>query len=32
MKAVPVNLDPGDVLFFNGNIIHGSGPNRSTTQ
>ncbi len=22
-------LDPGDVLFFNGNTIHGSGPNAS---
>jgi ectoine hydroxylase-related dioxygenase (phytanoyl-CoA dioxygenase family) len=22
-------LEPGDVLFFNGSVIHGSGPNRS---
>ncbi|MGH7144863.1 MAG: phytanoyl-CoA dioxygenase family protein [Planctomycetota bacterium] len=22
-------LEPGDVLFFNGNVIHGSGPNKS---
>ena len=27
--VVPVVLDPGDVLFFNGSLIHGSGPNRS---
>lgn len=27
--AVPVNLEPGDVLFFNGNMIHGSYPNKS---
>jgi hypothetical protein len=26
---VPVNLDSGDVLFFNGSVIHGSYPNRS---
>jgi phytanoyl-CoA hydroxylase len=25
----PVDLDPGDVLFFGGNVIHGSQPNRS---
>ena len=31
MKAVPTRLDPGDTLFFNGSLIHGSGPNRSTT-
>jgi ectoine hydroxylase-related dioxygenase (phytanoyl-CoA dioxygenase family) len=29
MEAVPVIMDPGDVLFFNGSVIHGSGPNRS---
>jgi phytanoyl-CoA hydroxylase len=29
MKAVPTELEPGDVLFFNGSLIHGSGPNRS---
>jgi ectoine hydroxylase-related dioxygenase (phytanoyl-CoA dioxygenase family) len=27
--AVPVNMDPGDVLFFNGSTIHGSHPNQS---
>ncbi|WP_127588117.1 phytanoyl-CoA dioxygenase family protein [Paenibacillus koleovorans] len=28
-KPVPVILEPGDVLFFNGNVIHGSYPNTS---
>jgi hypothetical protein len=27
---VPVLLEPGDVLFFNGSLVHGSLPNRST--
>lgn len=27
--AVPCILNAGDTLFFNGNTIHGSGPNRS---
>jgi hypothetical protein len=31
MKAIPTVMQPGDVLFFNGQIIHGSGMNRSTT-
>lgn len=31
-KAVPVIMEPGDTLFFNGNVIHGSGPNRTTDQ
>jgi phytanoyl-CoA hydroxylase len=26
---VPVELKPGDVLFFNGSVIHGSYANRS---
>jgi ectoine hydroxylase-related dioxygenase (phytanoyl-CoA dioxygenase family) len=30
LEAIPVNLAPGDVLFFNGSLVHGSGPNRST--
>jgi phytanoyl-CoA hydroxylase len=30
VEVVP--LAAGDVLFFNGNVIHGSGPNRSTTR
>jgi len=30
-KAVAVEMQPGDVLFFNGSLIHGSPPNRSKT-
>ena len=30
MKAIPVELAPGDTLFFGGSLIHGSGRNRST--
>ncbi|WP_392959582.1 phytanoyl-CoA dioxygenase family protein [Streptomyces sp. LN245] len=29
LTAVPVDMEPGDVLFFNGSLVHGSGPNRS---
>ncbi|MEK3890492.1 phytanoyl-CoA dioxygenase family protein [Bacillus sp. FSL K6-3431] len=29
LKPVPAILEPGDVLFFNGNVIHGSYPNVS---
>lgn len=29
MKPVSIVLDPGDVLFFNGNVVHGSLPNTS---
>src|SRR5436190_13333618 len=28
-KIVPVVMAPGDVFFFNGSLIHGSGPNFS---
>lgn len=28
-EPVKLHLDPGDVLFFNGSVIHGSGPNRT---
>lgn len=28
-KAELVKMKAGDTLFFNGNVIHGSGPNRS---
>ena len=28
-EAVPVLMDAGDVLFFNGSVIHGSYPNTS---
>ena len=31
-SAVPVLMDPGDVLFFNGSIVHGSYPNTSKDQ
>jgi hypothetical protein len=27
---VPVELQPGDVLFFNGSLVHGSMPNRTS--
>jgi ectoine hydroxylase-related dioxygenase (phytanoyl-CoA dioxygenase family) len=30
MSAVTMRLQPGDVLFFNGSVIHGSHPNSST--
>ncbi len=30
MPIVPVVMEPGDVLFFNGSLIHGSNPNRTT--
>lgn len=29
LQAVPVNMEPGDVLFFNGSLVHGSQPNTS---
>lgn len=29
MSVAPVDLAPGDVLFFNGSVIHGSYPNTS---
>ena len=28
----PIELEPGDVLFFNGEIIHGSFPNTTTNR
>ncbi|MBW7461017.1 phytanoyl-CoA dioxygenase family protein, partial [Paenibacillus sepulcri] len=28
-RIVPVDMEAGDVLFFNGSTIHGSYPNRS---
>jgi hypothetical protein len=30
LQPVPVDMHPGDVLFFNGSLVHGSGPNRTT--
>lgn len=29
-KSVPVHMEAGDVLFFNGQLIHGSHPNHTT--
>ena len=29
VELVPVVMAPGDVLFFNGSLVHGSEPNRS---
>ncbi|MFI9543945.1 phytanoyl-CoA dioxygenase family protein [Streptomyces sp. NPDC052016] len=29
LAAAPVDMAPGDVLFFNGSLVHGSQPNRS---
>ena len=29
LEKVPVIMEPGDMLFFNGTLVHGSGPNRS---
>jgi phytanoyl-CoA hydroxylase len=31
-KAIPAILDKGDVLFFNGNLIHGSYRNKTTNR
>lgn len=31
-KPVLAKMKAGDTLFFNGNVIHGSGPNRSKTR
>ena len=30
LETVPVLMEPGDVLFFHGNLIHGSLPNTTT--
>ena len=30
LSPVPADMQPGDVLFFNGSVVHGSGPNAST--
>jgi phytanoyl-CoA hydroxylase len=30
IEAVPVIMEPGDVLFFNGAMVHGSLPNTTT--
>jgi len=31
-RPVPADMKAGDTLFFNGNVLHGSGPNRSKTR
>jgi len=31
-KPVLMEMEPGDTLFFNGSVIHGSGPNRSKSR
>lgn len=28
----PVPMEPGDVLFFNGSLVHGSNPNRTASR
>ncbi|MFJ8106147.1 phytanoyl-CoA dioxygenase family protein [Streptomyces sp. NPDC096132] len=30
LTPVPVDMAPGDVLFFNGSLVHGSRPNRTS--
>lgn len=32
VQPIPVVMKAGDVLFFNGSLIHGSGPNRSESR
>ena len=32
VSPVPVLMEPGDVLFFGGSLIHGSSPNLTTDQ
>jgi phytanoyl-CoA hydroxylase len=32
LEEVPIRMRAGDVLFFGGNLIHGSYPNRSATR
>ncbi len=31
-EAIPMRMKEGDVLFFNGSLVHGSGPNMSDTR
>ena len=28
-STYPMPMEPGDVLFFNGSLVHGSNPNRT---
>jgi phytanoyl-CoA hydroxylase len=32
MSAIPIIMKKGDVIFFNGSVVHGSGPNESKTR
>lgn len=32
MSPIPIHMKKGDVIFFNGSVVHGSGPNRSETR
>jgi phytanoyl-CoA hydroxylase len=32
MKTIPIEMKKGDVIFFNGSLVHGSGPNMSATR
>ncbi len=32
MQSIPMRMRAGDVLFFNGQVIHGSYPNRSASR
>lgn len=29
-EVTPIHMQPGDVLFFNGQVVHGSNPNTTT--
>jgi len=32
MAAIPIHMNKGDVIFFNGSLVHGSGPNHSKSR
>ncbi|MBS1710067.1 MAG: phytanoyl-CoA dioxygenase family protein [Armatimonadetes bacterium] len=32
LEPINIHMRAGDVLFFNGSLVHGSGPNRSATR
>jgi hypothetical protein len=32
LKPISLHMKKGDLLFFNGSLVHGSGPNRSETR
>jgi phytanoyl-CoA hydroxylase len=32
IRPRPVPMEPGDVLFFNGSLVHGSNPNRTASR